>query len=69
MPPMSEGRTTEQLIRDANWNRRELMICGETLRSAGMNYVADAMEDAANNIEYLIMKLERLLPAERRGGT
>lgn len=61
MQPMSEGRTTEQLISAAKWNKRELTLLAEALRPSGMDYIPDAMEDAANNIEYLIMELERLI--------
>lgn len=60
MPPKNNGKDIEQVIRDAKWNARDLQIIAEAMRSSGMVWSPDVLEETANNIEYLIMALEKL---------
>ena len=57
---MNKEKDIEQVMRDANWNKRDLQIIAETMRQNGMVWSPDVLEETANNIEYLIMELERL---------
>lgn len=47
-------------MRDARWNMRDLQIIAETTRQNGMVWIPDVLEETANNIEYLLMELEKL---------
>lgn len=60
MPPKSHEKDIEQVMRDARWNMRDLQIIAEAMRKSGMVWSPDVLEEAANNIEYLLMELEKL---------
>lgn len=60
MPPKSHEKDIEQVMRDAKWNARDLQIIAESMRQSGMVWSPDVLEETANNIEYLLMKLEKL---------
>ena len=60
MGPKNDGKDIEQVIRDARWNMRDLQIIAETTRKNGMIWIPDVLEETANNIEYLLMEIERL---------
>ena len=60
MPPKSHEKDIEQVIRDAKWNARDLQIIAEAMRKSGMVWSPDVLEETANNIEYLLMEIERL---------
>ena len=57
---MNDKKDIAQVMRDARWNMRDLQIIAETMRKNGMVWSPDVLEESANNIEYLIMELERL---------
>lgn len=63
MPPKNNGKDIEQVIRDAKWNARDLQIIAEAMRQSGMVWSPDVLEETANNIEYLLMELERIRTA------
>jgi len=65
MPPKSHEKDIEQVMRDARWNMRDLQIIAETTRQSGMVWIPDVLEETANDIEYLLMELEKL---GKRGG-
>ena len=56
---MNKGKDIEQAMRDARWNMRDLQIIAETTRQNGMVWIPDVLEETANNIEYLLMELEK----------
>ena len=60
MPPKSHEKDIEQVMRDARWNMRDLQIIAEAMRKSGMVWSPDVLEETANNIEYLLMEIERL---------
>lgn len=60
MPPKSHEKDIGQVMRDARWNMRDLQIIAEAMRKSGMVWSPDVLEETANNIEYLLMELERL---------
>ena len=60
MPPKSHEKDIEQVMRDANWNKRDLQIIAEVMRKSGMVWSPDVLEETVNNIEYLLMEIERL---------
>lgn len=60
MPPKNNGKDIEQVIRDVKWNARDLQIIAEAMRQSGMVWSPDVLEETANNIDYLIMALEKL---------
>lgn len=60
MPPKSHEKDIEQVMRDARWNMRDLQTIAETTRQNGMVWIPDVLEETANNIEYLLMELEKL---------
>lgn len=60
MPPKSHEKDIEQVIRDAKWNARDLQIIAESMRQSGMVWSPDVLEETANNIEYLLMEIERI---------
>ena len=60
MPPKSNEKDIEQVMRDARWNMRDLQIIAESMRQSGMVWIPDVLEETANNIEYLLMELEKL---------
>ena len=57
---MNDKKDIEQVMRDANWNKRDLQIIAESMRQSGMVWSPDVLEETANNIEYLLMELEKL---------
>ena len=57
---MNKGKDIEQVMRDARWNMRDLQIIAETTRQNGMVWIPDVLEETANNIEYLLMEIERM---------
>jgi len=62
---MNKEKDIEQVMRDANWNKRDLQIIAETMRQNGMVWSPDVLEETANNIEYLLMEIERLKKYEK----
>ena len=60
MAPNYEAKDIEQVMRDARWNMRDLQIIAETTRQNGMVWIPDVLEETANNIEYLLMEIERM---------
>jgi len=62
---MNKEKDIEQVMRDANWNKRDLQIIAETMRKDGMVWIPDVLEETANNIEYLLMEIERLKKYEK----
>ncbi len=57
---MNKEKDIEQVMQDANWNKRDLQIIAEAMRKSGMVWSPDVLEETANNIEYLLMEIERL---------
>ena len=57
---MNKGKDIEQVMRDARWNMRDLQIIAETTRQNEMVWIPDVLKETANNIEYLLMEIERL---------
>ena len=57
---MNDKKDIAQVMRDANWNKRDLQIIAESMRQSGMVWSPDVLEETANNIEYLLMELEKL---------
>jgi len=57
---MNDKKDITQVMRDARWNMRDLQIIAETTRQNGMVWIPDVLEETANNIEYLLMELEKL---------
>ena len=57
---MNKGKDIEQVMRDANWNKRDLQIIAEVMRKSGMVWSPDVLEETVNNIEYLLMEIERM---------
>ena len=62
---MNKGKDIEQVMQDANWNKRDLQIIAESMRQSGMVWSPDVLEETANNIEYLLMEIERLKKYEK----
>lgn len=62
---MNKEKDIEQVMRDTNWNKRDLQIIAETMRQNGMVWSPDVLEETANNIEYLLMEIERLKKYEK----
>ena len=62
---MNDKKDIEQVMRDTNWNKRDLQIIAETMRKDGMVWIPDVLEETANNIEYLLMEIERLKKYEK----
>ena len=62
---MNDKKDIEQVMRDTNWNKRDLQIIAETMRQNGMVWSPDVLEETANNIEYLLMEIERLKKYEK----
>lgn len=60
MPPKSHEKDIGQVMQDARWNMRDLQIIAESMRQSGMVWSPDVLEETANNIEYLLMEIERL---------
>lgn len=60
MAPNYEAKDIAQVMRDARWNMRDLQIIAKTTRQNGMVWIPDVLEETANNIEYLLMELEKL---------
>ena len=65
MAPKNDGKPIEQVISEARWNMKDLQIIAEAMRPQGMVWSPDVLEEAANNIEYLLMEIERLKKYEQ----
>ena len=65
---MNDKKEIAQVMRDARWNMRDLQIIAETMRKNGMVWSPDVLEESANNIEYLLMEIERLKKYEQAVG-
>lgn len=61
---LNDGKPLERAVLDGQRSQHDLAIIAEALRPSGMNFIADTLEDAANNIDYLIMALEKLAVKE-----
>lgn len=62
---LNDGKPLERAVLDGQRSQHDLAIIAEALRPSGMNFIADTLEETANNIEYLLMEIERLKKYEK----